>query len=391
MNDQVAARSTPKALLWLYAIAIPLLCLGLSWLQKPQLLDFSHIGGPPAVPSDGRQRLFSTNGATVYFTNADLLKANVGVDPPMALLIDLYPRLEGSSDPDSSPTGSLGNNGLTWTALIVKRLEVLNTDEKSRTALIGSFSAQFRGAPKLKRGEITEPIFLVAPNSQLVKDVGVRAVIGLGTRVPEPGHVPQEAINLPTRYRQAILAAFAAADKNGIRAVAIPFIPLAEKVTKDSPSTRDSWNRLLKVVLEATRTGGVDTVLIGAYGVSERNRERLHADFAEAWADFRGASLPKSPSALHESLRMGMLALIGMLLSAWRQAREVSWRSLLVVIVASTLVASSLAGVFTWLEPITNDALSAIAIVLCKFAAAFVGGFFARELLSFDAKKELTA
>ena len=332
--------------------------------------------------------LFATDKTAVYFTNADLLKVNAGRQPPVALLIDLYPKLEGRAEGPRPVV--ISNADLMWTTLLLRRISALSMDEPSKTVLLEKFSAQFRGLPQLERGAITLPILVVEPDSALSREIGLRAIVGLSTRVPSGDRLPAEARNLPTRYSEAILKAFEEAGKSGIQAIALPFMPIADTIAKEPPSNRDAWLHLLQIVLEGARTGAVSSVTIGAYALDAGNRERLHAEFGQAWGQFR-EKLPKAPSALHEPLRMGMLALIGMLLAAWRQQWRMSSRRLLIVVVVSTMVASSLSGVFAWLDPFTNDVLPAIAIVFCKYGAALVGGFFARQLLSFDAKREFVS
>lgn len=350
------------------------------------LLDFSYIGAPPSMPTDSLHRLFATDKTTVYFTNADLLVVNVGRQPPVALLIDLYPKLE------ENPEGPrvVSNADLMWTTLLLKRIDALAMDEPSRTALAEKFSAQFRVIPYLARGEITLPLLVVEPDSPLSKEVGIRAIIGLSARVPSGERLPAGARRLPTKYSDAIAKAFEEAGRSGVQAIAIPFMPIADTIAREPPSNRDAWLRLLQIVLAGARTGTVSSVTIGAYALDRGNRERLHAEFGQAWGQFR-ETLPKTPSALHEPLRMGMFALIGMLLAAWRQQWEMSSRRVLIVVVVSTMIASSLSGVFAWLEPVTSDVLSPIVIVLCKYATALLGGFFARQLLSFDARREFVS
>jgi hypothetical protein len=372
--------------------------LAASWWRAPYLFDLRLAAGDALerVRDGGGPVLLYHRGRTaVYFTVDDLLYPNRWEESApayQAVLFDVYP---GKEPWFREP------HRLTWILVCAKALAISAPDSPSvpvepgqdvaalgQDALTDRFMAGMaRDLPTLDRGD--HLIFDIPDSAPYRRITGIRAFAALAVTLPRVAVDDRVLAGLPQQLDRAVGDAVATLAARGVRGVGLPLIDAADRLS-GAFDDEGSWRRILPLVDDLAARAEVDTIVLGAYGLTERTRNSKRAAFASAWQQHRASLAAADGSPTHEIPRLAAIVLLAAILRLAWSTRLPNRRRAVAYGLGAFAAAASVAALVSALARffgISNQP----GLLLLEAGLAAAAGLFLEAVLTYDVRKEIAA
>lgn len=366
----------------------------ISWWRAPHIFDL-RLSNSPAIEDgqvgDRPVLLYQWGRTTVHFTTDDLLYPNLWGDSRpayQAVLFDVVPGRE--------PWFREAHH-LTWIVVCARALATTDTDtEPADRARPADSDRMDRLAERfmkkmgddlggLRRGEHLP--FKIPEEAPYRQQTGIEWFSALAVSLPRVRVDDQALASLPQELDRSVRDATAALVSDGVRGIGLPLIDAADRL--DSPfNDESSWLRILGLVNDLAVEGSLDTIVLGAYGLTERTRNSKRNAFVRAWHLHRTGLAAAAGSPTHEIPRLAAIALLAAIVRLAWSARGLTLRRAAAYGLGSFAAAASVvalsAGIANFFAVSSHPGL-----LVLEGTLAVAAGLFLETILTYDVRKEI--